>query len=352
MFPQFAAQLESIGAVQLGVIGTWGFQAQPDRRDADFRQFLIGILGDRIGGRENVERPALAGGLHQRQQFHDPALLQQEIFVHDEEAVLAARLLRVFHQAEQLRARFVKVEDLPLAAEKGGGRTEIAAHGTAHRRNNGRRGGIGGGRNLDAQHTQVERRGEIGVPDRRVHLFAQVLPHPGDAVALHDVVGIQHLLHAGNGRNVTAHDDRRARREFPHHPAHLPRLAHVHDDRRDADNVVVVCGEFLCEGLACREIQHRAGRVDVPLDHQDAPGTMETAQRERALPARDLIMIELHRIDGAASVSVILRIRAEDGGKEDSGLASFWMRLNHDGKEIDKRISLTFTVTGFDVHEG
>ena len=35
--------------------------------------------------------------------------------------MLATRLFRVFHQAEQLRARFVKVEDLPLAAEKGGG---------------------------------------------------------------------------------------------------------------------------------------------------------------------------------------------------------------------------------------
>ena len=39
---------------------------------------------------------------------------------------------------------------------------------------------------------------------------------------------------------------------------------------------------------------------------------MEHAQREAALGARDLIVIKLHRIDGAAAEFVVLRVRSED----------------------------------------
>src|ERR1017187_10233620 len=56
---QFAGELQGIGAIQLGVVGARGFQAQPDGGDADLGQFLIGVLGDGVGGRENVECPAL-----------------------------------------------------------------------------------------------------------------------------------------------------------------------------------------------------------------------------------------------------------------------------------------------------
>ena len=82
---QFARELQGIGAIQLGVVGARRFQPEPDGGDADLHQFLIGVLGDGVGRRENVERPAFAGGLHQRQQFHDAAFLQQKVLVHDEE---------------------------------------------------------------------------------------------------------------------------------------------------------------------------------------------------------------------------------------------------------------------------
>src|ERR1035437_7260248 len=330
VFAQFAGKLHGIGAIQLGVVGARGFEAQPDGGDADFHQLFVGVLGDRVGGRENVERPALAGGFHEGQQFHDAALLEQEVLVHDKERVLVARFFRVFHEAEELLAGLIEVKDFALAAEEGAGGAEIAAHGTADRRNDGGGGGVGGCGDFDAHHAEVECGGEIGVVDGGVDFFAEVLTHPGDAVAFDNVVGIQHFLHPWNGGDVAAHDERGARGEFARHAARIAGFADVDDDRGDADDVIVVGGEFAGKGLARGEVQDGAGGGDVPLDHEDAPGTVETAQGERALAARYLVVIELHRVDGAAAVGIILRVRAEDGGEQDPGLGSFGMCLNHD----------------------
>src|ERR1019366_1771557 len=216
----------------------------------------------------------------------------------------------------------VEVEDLALATEEGAGGAENAAHGAADRGNDGGGGGAGGVGDFNSQHAQVEGGREIGVVDRGVDVFAQVLAHPGDAVAFDNVVGIQHLLHAGDGGDVAAHDDGGARRELANHAAHLAGLMNVDDDRRDADDVVVVGGEFPGEGLARGEVEDRAGGRDVPLDHEDAPGTVETAQGERALATRYLVVVELHRVDGAAAVGIIPRVRSEDGGEQDPGLGS------------------------------
>src|ERR1035441_1404730 len=187
--------------------------------------------------------------------------------------------------------------------------------------------------------------------DRGVDVFAEVLAHPGDAVAFDNVIGIEELLHAGDGGDVAADDDRRARRELAHHAAHLAGLADVDDDRGDADDVVVVGGEFAGKGLAGREVEDRAGGGDVPLDHEDAPGTVEAAQGERTLAARYLVVVQLHRVDGAAAVGIVLRVRAEGGGEQDPGLSSFRMRLNHDRK-TDKSNAFSSTLAGFGVAEG
>src|SRR5579864_9314355 len=48
---------------------------------------------------------------------------------------------------------------------------------------------------------------------------------------------------------------------------------------------------------------------------------MKHTQRETALGARDLIVIELHGIDGAAAKFVVLGVRPEDGGEQDAGLS-------------------------------
>ena len=52
---------------------------------------------------------------------------------------------------------------------------------------------------------------------------------------------------------------------------------------------------------------------------------MEHAQREAALRARDLVVIELHRIDGAAAEFVVLRVRAEDRTQQNAGAGSLGM---------------------------
>ena len=51
---------------------------------------------------------------------------------------------------------------------------------------------------------------------------------------------------------------------------------------------------------------------------------MEHAQRKAALLARDLVVIQLHGIDGAAAEFVILRIRSEDRTQQARAPASLW----------------------------
>src|SRR5579859_4279512 len=55
---------------------------------------------------------------------------------------------------------------------------------------------------------------------------------------------------------------------------------------------------------------------------------MEHAQREATLRARDLVVIELHGIDGAAAKFVVLRIRSEDRTQQNASAISFWMNIH------------------------
>ena len=52
---------------------------------------------------------------------------------------------------------------------------------------------------------------------------------------------------------------------------------------------------------------------------------MEHAQREGALRAGYLIVVQLHGVDGAAAEAVVLRVGAEDGGEQDTGASAFGM---------------------------
>src|SRR5271167_4371388 len=49
---------------------------------------------------------------------------------------------------------------------------------------------------------------------------------------------------------------------------------------------------------------------------------MEHAQREAALGASDLVVIELHGVDGAAAKFVVLRIRSEHRTQQDASVTS------------------------------
>ncbi len=110
---------------------------------------------------------------------------------------------------------------------------------------------------------------------------------------------------------------------------HISRtLQNVHDDRRDADDVIVVGGQFPSKGLARRKIQHAARRGNIFLNQHDAPGAMKHAQREAALRAGDLIVVELHGIDGAAAKFVVLRVRPEDRTQQDASATSLWVNFH------------------------
>ena len=62
---------------------------------------------------------------------------------------------------------------------------------------------------LDPHGAGVEAGDDLRVADGRVLVLAQVAAHPGDAVAAHDVVGVDHVLDAGDRRDVPADHDRR-----------------------------------------------------------------------------------------------------------------------------------------------
>ena len=134
---QFARHAQRVGAVELGVVRARRFEADPDRGDAQLHQFLVTVLAYRVGGGEDVERPALPGLLHPGEQIHGALLLQQEVLVHDEERLHLARGLRLLHHPEQFVAGLVEVEHLALAAEERRGGAEVAAHRAAHGRDDG-----------------------------------------------------------------------------------------------------------------------------------------------------------------------------------------------------------------------
>jgi hypothetical protein len=166
------------------------------------------------------------------------------------------------------------------------------------------------------------------MPDGSALVFAEVASHPGNALATHDVVGVDHLVDAGYGGDMPADHNRRVRRKLADHAAHFTHFGDVHDDRGDSDDVVSMRGDLALEVFSSGEIKNGAGRGNIRLDQHDAPGTMEHPQRKAALRACDLIVIELHRIDGAAAELVVSRVWAEDRTQQDAGLLSLGMSLN------------------------
>ena len=102
-----------------------------------------------------------------------------------------------------------------------------------------------------------------------------------------------------------------------HEAAHLADLPDVDDDPRDADDVVALVRELADEARTGREIEQRRWRGDVVLDEHDAPRTVEHPQRERALLAGHLVLVQLHRVDRPAAELVVLRVGPEYRGEED-----------------------------------
>ena len=294
-------------------------------RHAELHQFFHAVLANRIRRREHVQRPALAALLHALQQLHGALAVQQEVLVHHEERAHVHRLFHLLHDIEQLIARLIEVDALAFAAEERRRGAEVAAHRTADGRNDGRCRVARAVGNAHAQHTHAEAREDFRMADGRVRVFAQITAHPGDALAANHAIGINQFVDAGDGGDVPADQDLRFGRQPANSAAHFAHLAEVRDDAGDADDVVFVRCEFLFEALERGEVEQRAGRRDVTLNHHQTPGAVKHAQRETALRARDLVVIQLHRIDGAAAELVVARIGPEDRTQQNAGLGTFGM---------------------------
>jgi hypothetical protein len=164
------------------------------------------------------------------------------------------------------------------------------------------------------------------------------------------VVRIDHLVDAGYGGDMAADHNRRVRRKLADHAAHFTHFGDVHDDRGDSDDVVWMRGDLALEIVSSREIKNGAGRGNIRLDQHNAPGAMEHAQRKAALRACDLIVIELHRVDGAAAELVVSRVRAENRTQQDAGLRSFGMFFNVAGTRDARGMDFHFLSSSVSPH--
>jgi hypothetical protein len=125
---------------------------------------------------------------------------------------------------------------------------------------------------------------------RRVFIFPEIVPHPRNAFASHNMVGINHFLQTGDRGHVPAHNYDRLRRKSAHHAAHFPYLPHINNDGGNPDHIVLIGLQLSRERLARGEIQHRAGCGDVGLNHHDSPRPVKHAHRKTTLGARHLVM--------------------------------------------------------------
>ena len=126
---------------------------------------------------------------------------------------------------------------------------------------------------------------------------------------------IDELMNVRFVGNVPSHNDGGAGRVLSNDLAHLLGFAHIRDDRADTDDVVIAVSHLIDEAIQGGEVQEGAGRVDVGLNNHEAERPVEHPQGRSALNPRHLVVVELHRVDDAASVFIVLRIGAEDAGK-------------------------------------
>ena len=218
------------------------------------------------------------------------------------------------HHVEQLVAGLVEVDELSLAAEKRRSRAEVAPHRAAHRRND------GGGRvalalrELDAHDRAC--RSPRRCPDGG---WARARPRPGSAASR------RCLRRARCGRRrsclrcpgmaatcppTTMVESGESSRTIRHISRTLPTFTMIDGD---ADDVVMVAPSSSrrkprASGnrAPCRARRYSAWIIMMPHERWNI--------RSEKLPlrARDLVVIKLHGVDGAAAEFIVLRVGSED----------------------------------------
>jgi len=101
-------------------------------------------------------------------------------------------------------------------------------------------------------------------------VLAQVAPHQLHALALDDE-NRRSIIRFSSGIAARGRPhDRRMRRELAHDAAHLPHLAHIHHDRRDADHGRSCPSSAPARTPRASENRAPSTRGDVLLDEHDA----------------------------------------------------------------------------------
>ena len=233
--------------------------------------------------------------------------MEQEILVHHEKRLHFHVALESHHHLEQLVTRLIEIRILPFR-----GRAEVATDGAAHRGDQRCRDFAVALGEVHAHRPRADARVNLRMADRLVDVFAKKLPEPSHPFAAHHMVSLDPLLEPGNAGNMPAHDDLRIGEMLVDELAHGLDLPEIGRDRADAHNVVRVSADLLDEPLEHRKIEQGAGGRNIRLDEHEPPGAMEHAQGKRPLLPRHLVVVELHRIDGAATVFIVLGIRSKN----------------------------------------
>src|SRR6185369_16618976 len=95
----------------------------------------------------------------------------------------------------------------------------------------------------------------------------------------------------------------------------------IDDDAADADYVVAALADLLRKALQGGEVEQGAGGVDIGLDHHQPEGAVKHPEGKAPLHAGDLVLVQFHRVDPAASVLVVPVVWTEDAGEKDAGSA-------------------------------
>ena len=248
-----ADQGPRVGAVELRVAAVVALQAQPDPGQPQPHKLLGAVGVQRAGGAEHVEGPCLVVPLHELQEPQGPHPIQQEVLVHHEERLDLQVGFELAHDVEQLVARLVEADRLPLAAEHRRGGAEVAAHGAADRGND-RCGHVGAVlRGGYAHGPRAVSGDDLRVADGLLGVFAQERAEPADPLAPHDVVGVDSPGEVGNVGDVPAHDDFRLGKMLANQLAHLLDLEKIRHDAADADDVVAPAANLLDKAVQRRD---------------------------------------------------------------------------------------------------
>ena len=152
--------------------------------------------------------------------------------------------------------------------------------------------------------------------DRLSHVFAEKGPHPSHPFARHNMVGVDVVPQFAKVGNVAPDDDRRVRLMLANEAAHPADLEQVRHDRGYSNHVVLTRCNFLNESLLRRKVEQRARGVDIRLNEHQSPGTMKCTQREGALHAGHLVLVQFHRVDPPTAARVVFSVGSKDADEQ------------------------------------